>query len=92
MKRKKLMKRIIGVITVCSLIGLTISTYQINKLTKDIQVDIETSSLELEKNKNKLTELQKEMEEMESIEYIERVAREQLGMVDSDTIIIREKQ
>ena len=28
---------------------------------------------------------------MESTEYIERIAREQLGMVDADTIIIRAK-
>lgn len=91
MKRKKLVKQITVVITVCSLIGIAISTYQINKLTKNIEVDIATSKAELEKNKTKLAELQKEMEDMDSIEYIERVAREQLGMVDSDTIIIRAK-
>lgn len=91
MKQKKLVKRITVVITVCSLMGIAVSTYQINKLTKNIEVDIATNKVELEKNKTKLAELQKEMEDMDSIEYIERVAREQLGMVDPDTIIIREK-
>lgn len=91
MKQKKLVKRITVVITVCSLMGIAVSTYQIDKLTKNIEVDIATNKVELEKNKTKLAELQKEMEDMDSIEYIERVAREQLGMVDPDTIIIREK-
>ena len=92
MKRKKLIKRVTVVITLCSLIGLTMSTYHIKKLTKGIEVDIATSREVLEKNKLGLQELHKEMEEMESLEYIEKVAREQLGMVDSDTIIIKEKQ
>nr|WP_302600123.1 septum formation initiator family protein [uncultured Cellulosilyticum sp.] len=91
MRQKKLIKRITVIITVCSLMGLVVSTYNIDRLTKKVEIDITTSQDELDKNKNKLNELQKEMEDMDSIDYIERVAREQLGMVDSDTIIIREK-
>lgn len=91
MKRKKLVKRITFGITICCLTGLVVSTYQINKLTRKIEVDIINNKVELEKQKNKLIELKKEMKDMESTEYIERVAREQLGMVDSDTIIIRAK-
>ncbi|WP_054739027.1 FtsB family cell division protein [Cellulosilyticum ruminicola] len=91
MKQKKLVKKITFGITICCLTGLMISTYQINKLTRKIEVDITNNRAELEKQKNKLTELKQEVKEMESTEYIERVAREQLGMVDSDTIIIRAK-
>ena len=91
MRQKKLIKCITVIITVCSLMGLVVSTYNIDRLTKKVEIDITTSQDELDKNKNKLNELQKEMEDMDSIDYIERVAREQLGMVDSDTIIIREK-
>lgn len=91
MRQKKLVKRITVIITVCSLMGLAVSTYHIDKLTKSIEVDIVTNKDELAKHKAKLDELQSEMSDMDSIEYIERVAREQLGMVDSDTIIIREK-
>lgn len=91
MKRKKLIKKITFGITICCLMGLVVSTYQINKLTRKIEVDIINNRVELEKQKNKLTELKKEMKDMESTEYIERIAREQLGMVDADTIIIRAK-
>lgn len=91
MKRKKLVKKITFGITICCLMGLVVSTYQINKLTRKIEVDIINNRVELEKQKNKLTELKKEMKDMESTEYIERIAREQLGMVDADTIIIRAK-
>ena len=91
MKRKKLIKKITFGITICCLMGLVVSTYQINKLTRKIEVDIINNRVELEKQKNKLKKLKKEMKDMESTEYIERIAREQLGMVDADTIIIRAK-
>ncbi len=91
MRQKRLVKHITVIITVCSLMGLGVSTYHINKLTEKIEVDISINKEELENYTNKLNELQKEMKDMDSTEYIERVAREQLGMVDADTIIIREK-
>ena len=92
MRQKKLVKRITFIITCCCVMGLAVITYRINKLTKSLEVDIAISSQELEKHKLHIEELQEEMKHMDSKEYIEYIAREQLGMVDADTIIIREKQ
>ena len=91
MKKKKLVKRVTFAITFCCLMGLLLSTYHIHKLTRSVERDIASSNAELEDNMTKLQNLQEEMEEMDSVEYIERIAREQLGMVDADTIIIKEK-
>lgn len=87
----KLIKRIAIVLTICTVIGLASAKRKISVLTDKIEVKITDQEQEKAECEIELQELQDELASMDSIEYIEKVAKEELGMVDEDTIVIKAK-
>lgn len=91
MKKKQIIFRVFLVITVCIISGLSIKAMEFGRILNDLDVQIETSQSELEKDTQRLNELKTEKENMNTPEYIEKVAREKLGMVKKDDIVFKQK-
>lgn len=90
--QKKLIVRLSFLSMILGLIGIGVAGQKLKALSKKIDVEISVEEKELERTKARLSELEEELAEMDSEDYIEKIAKEQLGMVDEDTIVIREKK
>ena len=74
MKTKRLILRVVYGLTLFGIIGLSISSYRLKKITAKIEAQISQDQVTLQNAKEKLTELEKEIINMDSREYIEKVA------------------
>ena len=91
MKSKKILVLVSAGMAVMSIVGFTINGIKISRLTKEAQKEIEIEKQEIAKQEEKLNELEQELENINSPKYIKKIAEEQLGMVEEDTIVFREK-
>ena len=91
MKPKKVIVAGAVIVVIISIIGFTINGIKIKDITKRTQQEIEVEKKEIAKKQQELQELQTEFENIDSPEYIKKIAEEQLGMVEDDTIVFREK-
>ncbi len=91
-KQKKLIVRIAFAITILAVCGFFISGQELRKLNDKVDEEIKAEQVKVASQQEKLDELKKELEKMDTLEYIRKIATEQLRMVESDTIVFREKQ
>lgn len=91
MKSKKTVILASAMLAVISVVGFTINGIKISSLTKETQKEIEIEKQEVANEEEKLQELQEELKNIDSPEYIKKIAEEQLGMVEEDTIVFRQK-
>lgn len=89
---KKVTIRISALLTVVIMVGLGARAVEVRKIMTEIDHQIADTHVELKKEKEELQLLEQEKKEMNSVVYIEKVAREKLGMVKADDIVIKEKK
>ncbi|MHC1749004.1 MAG: septum formation initiator family protein [Cellulosilyticaceae bacterium] len=89
---KKIVIRISALLTLIIMVGLGVRAIEVQKITKEIDHQIEDTKIELKKEKEELQSLEEEKKEMNTPAYIEKVAREKLGMVKADDVVIKEKK
>ena len=87
----KLIRRIVVILTIFTVVGLVSAERKLSVLTDKIEVKITDQQREKAENDAQLKLLQQQLADMDSIEYIEKAAKEELGMVDEDTIVIKAK-
>lgn len=91
-KQKVIILRIAFIVTTLGVVGLFVSGQNLRVLNKKVDKELEVTREKVAVQQDKLEALQKEVTDINSKEYIEKVATDQLGMVEEDTIVFREKK
>lgn len=91
-KEKVIILRIAYVITILGVLWLFISGQSLRALNQKVDKELELEIEKVAEQENKFQELQKEIKDINSKDYIEKIATEQLGMVEEDMIVFREKK
>ncbi len=91
-KQKVIILRIAFIITTLGVLGLFVSGQNLRVLNQKVDKELEVTREKVAVQQDKLEALQKEVTDINSKEYIEKVATDQLGMVEEDTIVFREKK
>lgn len=90
-KSNKIFSRIVVIVTIMVLLGLSVKALEVKKLIKEKDKELVMRKKELQQHEEQLKNLQNELKHINTKEYIEKVAREQLGLVKEDDIIFKEK-
>ncbi|QEH68384.1 septum formation initiator family protein [Cellulosilyticum sp. ST5] len=91
-KQKVIILRIAFIVTTLGVVGLFVSGQNLRVLNQKVDKELEVTREKVAVQQDKLEALQKEVTDINSKEYIEKVATDQLGMVEEDTIVFREKK
>ena len=91
-KRHRRIRNSIVILTIIAISGLFIYGQRVRGIIKSIDRQIEIEQAAIDEKNEKLTELQNQMEEIDSPEYIKKIATEELGMVEEDTIVFKIKK
>lgn len=91
-KRHKRIRNSVGVITMMAIGGLFVYGQKVKAITKNIDKQIEVEQAAIDEKNEKLAELQNQIEAIDSLEYIKKIAMEELGMVEEDTIVFKVKE
>lgn len=91
-KRHKRIRNSIVILTIIAISGLFIYGQKVKVIIKSIDRQIEVEQAAIDEKNEKLTELQDQLEEIDSPEYIKKIATEELGMVEEDTIVFKVKE
>ncbi len=91
-KQKVIILRIAFIVTTLGVLGLFVSGQNLRVLNQKVDKELEVTREKVAVQQDKLEALQKEVTDINSKEYIEKVATDQLGMVEEDTIVFREKK
>ena len=91
-KRHQKIRNTAVVVKAVAVKGLFVYAQKVREITKNIERQIEIEQVAVEEKNTQLIELQKQTEEMDSPEYIRKIATEELGMVDEDTIVFKAKE
>lgn len=91
-KQKVIILRIAFIVTTLGVVGLFVSGKNLRVLNQKVDKELEVTREKVAVQQDKLEALQKEVTDINSKEYIEKVATDQLGMVEEDTIVFREKK
>lgn len=91
-KQKVIILRIAFIVTTLGVVGLFVSGQNLRVLNQKVDKELEVIREKVAVQQDKLEALQKEVTDINSKEYIEKVATDQLGMVEEDTIVFREKK
>lgn len=86
-KRHKKIRNIAVALTLVIMASLTIYAQKVNEIKKDIERQIADEKVEVDEKNKELQELEEQYDQMDSEEYIRKIATEELGMVDEDTIV-----
>lgn len=93
MKRKHVMIRNGAIaLTLMTIAGFFFYGQKVKSITADIERQIKVEQAAIEEKNTTLVELQQQVEEMDSPEYIKKIASEELGMVEEDTIVFKLKE
>lgn len=90
-KSRRTIRNYTVLFTLVGILGLSIYGQKVKEIRKDVEEQIVQEQMKIDDKHVELQELQAEIEKMDSDEYIKQVAREQLGMVDKDTIVFKIK-
>jgi len=91
-KRHTKIRNSVVVLTIVAIGGLFIYGQKVRVITKSIDRQIEIEQTAIDEKNEKLTQLQSQIEAIDSPEYIKKVATEELGMVEEDTIVFKVKE
>ena len=91
-KRHKRIRNSVGVMTIVVIGGLFVYGQKVKAITKNIDKQIEVEQAAIDEKNEKLAELQNQIEAIDSLEYIKKIAMEELGMVEEDTIVFKVKE
>lgn len=86
-KKHKKIRNITVILTLVIMASLTIYAQKVNEIKKDIERQIADEKIEVDEKNEELEELKMQYDQMDSEEYIRKIATEELGMVDEDTIV-----
>lgn len=93
MKKKHIMIRnAVVAVTLMTIVGLFLYGQKVKGITKDIERQIKAEQVAIEEKNATLADLKQQVEEMDSPEYIKKIASEELGMVEENTIVFKEKE
>ena len=90
-KSRRTIRNYTVLFTLLGVLGLSIYGQKVKEIRKEIEEQIVQEQMKIDDKNVELQELQSEIQKMDSDEYIKQVAREQLGMVDKDTIVFKIK-
>ena len=91
-KRHNRIRNVVVVFTIIAIGGLLIYGQKVKAITKSIDRQIEVEQAAIDEKNEKLTELQSQVDAIDSPEYIKKIATEELGMVEEDTIVFKVKE
>ena len=91
-KRHKKVRNGVVALTVAMVGGLFVYGQRVKALTKEIDYQISVEQISVDEKKEKLAQMQEQLEQMDSLDYIKKVASEELGMVEKDTIVFKAKE
>lgn len=91
-KKQKSIRNSIAILTVVTIGGLFVCNQKVKAVTKNINRQIEIEQTAIDEKNQKLAELEAQIKEIDSHEYIKKVATEELGMVEEDTIVFKIKE
>lgn len=84
-------RNIAVIMTGIIVVSFILYTRNVQKLVSDIDEQIQMENHAINEKRIELTEIRDEIERMDTPEYIKKVATEELGMVDEDTIVFKAK-
>lgn len=90
-RRRKIIVRVTTIATIAVLMVLTVKALEVNRLIHKVDAEIAATKKELQEDYEKIEAMKEEVEKIDSPEYIEKVAREKLGMVKEEDIVLRER-
>ena len=88
MRRAILIRRSILFISILFIIYFLHLLYNQNKVKADLEKDINTYTQEIDELNADIKILEKDYERKDSLEYIEKIAREKLGMVKANELVV----
>lgn len=91
-KRHKRIRNITVALTVFSVCGLFVYAQKVKEIIRDVERQIEMEQIAVEEKNMQLAEIKQQSETMDSPEYVKKVATEELGMVEEDTIVFKAKE
>ena len=90
-KQKKIILRMAFAITIVSVFGFLVSGQSLRALNQKVDKELKVEKEKVAVQQEKLDALQEQLKDINSTEYMEKIAAE-LGMVEEDTIVFREKK
>lgn len=90
-KQKKIILRMAFSITIISVFGFLVSGQSLRALNQKVDKELKVEKEKVAVQQEKLDALQEQLKDINSTEYMEKIAAE-LGMVEEDTIVFREKK
>ncbi len=90
-KQKKIILRMAFGITIVSVFGFLVSGQSLRALNQKVDKELKVEKEKVAVQQEKLDALQEQLKDINSTEYMEKIAAE-LGMVEEDTIVFREKK
>ena len=91
-KRHKRIRNSVVALTIVAIGGLFIYGQKVKAITKTIDRQIEVEQAAIDEKNEKLTQLESQVDAIDSPEYIKKIATEELGMVEEDTIVFKVKE
>ncbi|MDF2877219.1 MAG: Septum formation initiator [Clostridia bacterium] len=88
---KQTIVRVVFILTFITISVLGVKSYQLNKLIKRVDQQIDLDQQMLRSRQKELEKLEQEITQINTPEYIEKIARGKLGMVKKEDIVLREK-
>lgn len=80
------------VLAVILIVGVTMGYRGMDKKREAYEESIEELNTELEELENQNSELKEQMDNMDSSEFKEKMAREKLGMIGKDEVLLKESE
>lgn len=90
-KRHKRTRNITVLLTFLIIGSLFIYGFKVNELKAEVETQIEEQKAQVEEKNEELQMLEEQYEQMDTDEFIRRIATQELGMVDEDTIVFQIK-
>lgn len=91
-KRHKRARNGIVALTTVAVAGLFVYGQRVKGITKDVEYQISVEKEAVTEKHQKLTQMKQQLNQMDSPEYIRKVASEELGMVEKDTIVFKARE
>lgn len=90
-RKHKIISKVTMLVTLLAVSGLAVYGIKVHGMRQDIEREIADQKAALDEKEQNLSELKTQYEQMDSEEYIRKIATEELGMVDRDTIVFQIK-
>lgn len=91
-KRHKRIRNGVVALTIITVTCLLVYEQRVKQLSRKIDYQIAVEKEAVNKKNEQLEEAKEQLDNMDSLEYVKKIAEEQLGMYDEDTIVFKVKK